>query len=56
MKKIWWKLYYNFVTPKGKSEIVKSYCRTNGMKYKDMSMSAFSVNDFDGKVSWTKED
>lgn len=47
--KLFWKIYYKFNKPKTKSEIVKSYCRMNGAKYKDLALSAFtSPTDFNG--------
>ena len=50
MKKLFWKLYYKFNSPKTKAEVVLSYCRIYGVNYDSLSISAFTSNNFKEEV------
>lgn len=58
MKKLYWKLYYKFQKPKGRTEILISYCRVNGVKYSNQAISVFAptFSDFKGVPQFTEED
>lgn len=37
--KLFWRVYYNFYTPKNKSEIIIKMCRLHGYKFINMKLA-----------------